>query len=147
MCQRPDRKTKRSATPASKSTARRRVYAKRTLADDSAETKPARKSGKISPASVVVDQLNEIQAGRGSGPVKVSPTSTVDVTNLGKVFFPKKKLTKGDLMRYYATVAPFVLPVMADRPLVLKRFPNGVTAPAFFQQNAGDPPDRSLLMR
>lgn len=141
MCQRPDRKTKRSATPASKSTARRRVYAKRTLADDSAETKPARKSGKISPASAVVDQLNEIQAGRGSGPVKVSPTSTVDVTNLGKVFFPKKKLTKGDLMRYYATVAPFVLPVMADRPLVLKRFPNGVTAPAFFQQNAGDPPE------
>jgi bifunctional non-homologous end joining protein LigD len=132
---------KRSATAASKSRARRRIYAKRTLADDSVEIKPARKSGKMSAATSVIEQLNEIQTTGGSGSVKVSPAATVDVTNLSKVFFPKKKLTKGDLMRYYATVAPFVLPVMADRPLVLKRFPNGVTEPAFFQQNAKDPPD------
>ena len=66
---------------------------------------------------------------------------SIDITNLGKVFFPKNKLTKGDLMRYYTTVAPFILPVMADRPLVLKRFPNGVTGPSFFQQNAGETPE------
>jgi bifunctional non-homologous end joining protein LigD len=134
-------KSKRAVTSALKSTTRRRIYAKRTLTDDAAEKKPGRRSGKFSPASNVIDQLNEIQAGSGSGSVKVGSTASVDVTNLGKVFFPKKKLTKGDLMRYYATVAPFVLPVMADRPLVLKRFPNGVTASAFFQQNAGNPPD------
>jgi len=92
-------------------------------------------------ASDVVDQLTEIEAGSGAGPVRVGAGTEVDVTNLGKVFFPKKKLTKGDLMRYYATVAPFVLPVMADRPLVLKRFPNGVTGQSFFQQNAGEPPE------
>jgi len=50
-------------------------------------------------------------------------------------------ITKGDLLRYYATVAPYVLPVMTDRPLVLKRFPNGVTGQSFFQQNAGEVPD------
>lgn len=44
-------------------------------------------------------------------------------------------------MRYYATVAPLVLPVMKDRPLVLKRFPNGVDGQAFFQQNAGETPE------
>ena len=48
------------------------------------------------------------------------------VTNLHKLFWPKQKLTKGDLMRYYARVAPFILPAVADRPLVMKRFPNGV---------------------
>lgn len=133
-------KKKRSTSSVSKSTARRRTYAKRTVDDKTPGKRPARKTRKISAASEVVNRLNEIQAGTESGSLKVSPAATVEVTNLGKVFFPKKKLTKGDLMRYYATVAPFVLPVMADRPLVLKRFPNGVTAPAFFQQNAGDPP-------
>ena len=48
-----------------------------------------------------------------------------EVTNLHKVFWPKE-LTKGDLMRYYVRVSPFILPVVADRPLVMKRFPNGI---------------------
>ena len=38
------------------------------------------------------------------------------------MFWPKLKLTKGDLIRYYVEVAPFILPVVADRPLVMKRF-------------------------
>ena len=38
----------------------------------------------------------------------------------------RSKLTKGDLLRYYATVSPFILPAVDDRPLVMKRFPNGV---------------------
>ena len=88
----------------------------------------------------VIRSLQDIEDGARSGAVEVEGQSLA-VTNLNKVFFPKKKLTKGDLMRYYATVAPFVLPVMKDRPLVLKRFPNGVTSDAFFQQNAGETPD------
>ena len=59
------------------------------------------------------------------------PTATaLKVTNLHKLFWPKLKLTKGDLMRYYARVAPFILPAVADRPLVMKRFPNGVAGAA-----------------
>ena len=54
----------------------------------------------------------------------------LDVTNLHKIFWPKLKLTKGDLFRYYVQVAPCMLPAVADRPLVMKRFPNGVAAPA-----------------
>ena len=131
-----------------KSSARRRIYAQRTVTDDAEnKKKPAAKAAKkrtgkaAKPASDVVAQLTAIQDGSGSGKLNVEKSVSMDVTNLGKVFFPKKKLTKGDLMRYYATVAPFVLPAMEDRPLVLKRFPNGVTAPAFFQQNAGEPPE------
>ncbi|MEO5902644.1 MAG: hypothetical protein ABIQ55_01385, partial [Gemmatimonadaceae bacterium] len=130
-----------------KSSARRRIYAQRTIIDDDGDTKKATKKGTrtttktVKPASGVVAHLTEIQNSSGSGKLDVDNGVSMDVTNLGKVFFPKKKLTKGGLMRYYAAVAPYVLPAMADRPLVLKRFPNGVTGPSFFQQNAGEPPD------
>ena len=46
------------------------------------------------------------------------------------------KLTKGDLLRYYAQVSPLILPAVADRPLVMKRFPNGIDKPAFYQQRS-----------
>src|SRR5262249_32965199 len=63
------------------------------------------------------------------------------VTNLHKIFWPKQKFTKGDLFRYYVEVAPVLLPVIADRPLVMKRFPNGVAAAPFYQHRAEQPPD------
>jgi len=62
------------------------------------------------------------------------------VTNLQKVFWPKQKLTKGDLFRYYVRVSPALLPAIADRPLVMKRFPNGVAAQPFYQHRAPDVP-------
>ena len=127
-----------AAKNVTKSKARRRVYAQRTL---EIPAKTGRKKSRSIDSNGIVEQLNEIQEENGSGSVKVASGVALDVSNLGKVFFPKKKLTKGDLLRYYATVAPFILPVMTDRPLVLKRFPNGVTGPSFFQQNAGDVPD------
>jgi bifunctional non-homologous end joining protein LigD len=58
----------------------------------------------------------------------------VRLTSLSKPYFPEAGLTKGDLLRYYAEVAPFILPAVADRALVMKRFPNGIDAPAFYQQ-------------
>jgi bifunctional non-homologous end joining protein LigD len=56
------------------------------------------------------------------------------------VFWPKLKLTKGDLFRYYARVSSWILPVLADRPLVMKRYPNGVDAKPFYQHRAEEPP-------
>ena len=56
------------------------------------------------------------------------------------MFWPKQKLTKGDLLRYYVEAAPFIMPAVADRPLVMKRFPNGIAAPPFYQHRAPDPP-------
>jgi bifunctional non-homologous end joining protein LigD len=61
---------------------------------------------------------------------------TLEVSKLDKVFFPGDGYTKGDVMRYYARVAPFILPTLRDRPLVLRRFPNGITGQAFYQQKA-----------
>ncbi len=74
---------------------------------------------------------------RGSGRLALAD-GTIDVGNLNKPLWPKLKLTKGDLMRYYVQVAPYLLPVVRDRPLVMKRFPNGVESDAFYQQRAPD---------
>ncbi len=95
-------------------------------------------STKIAPPapSALIDQLNAIEKGNGSGVLRLPDGLTLEVSNLGKVFWPKLKITKGDLMRYYVRVAPFILPVVNDRPLIMKRFPNGVDGPAFYQQRA-----------
>lgn len=86
----------------------------------------------------VIEQLNGIEAGRGDGIVVLPDGSSLDVTNLRKVFWPAGRQTKGALLRYYVSVAPVILPVVADRPLVMKRFPNGIAGRTFYQQRAPD---------
>jgi bifunctional non-homologous end joining protein LigD len=86
----------------------------------------------------VVQQLTALEAAKKDGLVTLPGGDTVKVTNLGKLFWPKLKLTKGDLFRYYVQVAPLVLPCVAGRPLVMKRFPNGVGAPAFYQHKVAE---------
>jgi bifunctional non-homologous end joining protein LigD len=60
----------------------------------------------------------------------------VKLTNLKKVFWPAESYTKGDLIAYYETVAPLLLPYLRDRPLVLTRYPDGITGKSFFQKDA-----------
>ena len=86
--------------------------------------------------NAVVEQLRVLEDARRDGTVELPDGGRLGVTNLSKIFWPGPKLTKGDLLRYYATVAPLILPAVADRPLVMKRFPNGVTGPAFYQQRS-----------
>jgi bifunctional non-homologous end joining protein LigD len=58
------------------------------------------------------------------------------LTNLDKVFFPEDGLTKGDLLAWYRLAAPWMLPWLRDRPLVLTRFPDGIHGKSFFQKDA-----------
>ncbi|MBV8807291.1 MAG: DNA ligase D [Acidobacteriaceae bacterium] len=58
-------------------------------------------------------------------------------TNLDKVLFPKDGWTKRDLIEFYDRVSVWLLPHLRDRPLSLKRYPNGIAADYFFQKNAG----------
>lgn len=88
--------------------------------------------------AALIRQLEQIEQGPNSGTLKLPDGSTLEVSNLRKPFWPKSKLTKGDLMRYYVQVAPFILPVVKDRPLIMKRFPNGIGGQAFYQQRAPD---------
>src|SRR5688500_2089543 len=88
--------------------------------------------------TAVLEQLTAIEESGRDGSVDFGDGRSLKVTNLGKIFFPKEKISKGDVMRYYARIADFILPAIKDRPLVLRRFPNGIESEAFYQQNAAD---------
>jgi bifunctional non-homologous end joining protein LigD len=60
---------------------------------------------------------------------------TVQLSHMDKVFFPDDDLRKGDLIDYYRMVAPRMLPYLRDRPIVMARYPDGVTGEAIMQKN------------
>src|SRR5690242_17563 len=60
---------------------------------------------------------------------------TVQLSHMDKVFFPDDDLRKGDLIDYYRMVAPRMLPYLRDRPVVMARYPDGVTGEAIMQKN------------
>ena len=60
----------------------------------------------------------------------------VEPSNLDKVFWPEKGLTKGDLIAYFQRVAACIVPAIRDRPLTVKRYPDGIHGFSFFQKNA-----------
>jgi len=70
---------------------------------------------------------------------RVLPAGLV-FTNTDKVFFPSLGLTKGDVIEYYRRIAPTILPHLADRPLSLRRWPNGIDGDDFFQKDVPDAP-------
>jgi bifunctional non-homologous end joining protein LigD len=63
----------------------------------------------------------------------------VRLTNLAKPFWPELGITKGDLIQYYADVAPFLLPHIRDRAMVMKRYPHGAHSEPFFMKRAPEP--------
>jgi bifunctional non-homologous end joining protein LigD len=93
-------------------------------------------------AGSVAERLDAIEREGGDGVVALGKGKQLSVSNLGKVYFPADGITKGDLLRYYAETARYILPAMKDRPLVLRRFPNGIEGQAFYQQTPdADTPD------
>ena len=73
-------------------------------------------------------------------PQRTSPISPlpreVKFSNLDKVFWPEEKYTKGDLIEYYRSLAPWLLPYLKDRPVVLTRYPDGINGKSFYQKDA-----------
>ncbi len=59
----------------------------------------------------------------------------IKFSNLSKIFWPKEKFTKRDLINYYYSVGEYMLPYLADRPQSLNRFPNGITGKSFYQKD------------
>jgi bifunctional non-homologous end joining protein LigD len=96
-----------------------------------ARVRGARRADASAPPAV------EIPA-RGDALVAVGERE-VKLTNLDKVFWPEPGITKGELLRYYADVAPVLLPHVADRAMVMKRYPNGATGEPFFMKRAPSP--------
>jgi bifunctional non-homologous end joining protein LigD len=94
---------------------------------------PAKSAASL--AKIIAD-LDDIEAAGEEATLQLGPGISLYVSHLNKVFFPDAGVTKGDVMRYYVWVSPYLLPVMQDRPLSLKRFPNGINGASFFQQKA-----------
>ena len=96
--------------------------------------------GRASQETSVLAQLGQLEREGRNGTVSFGGRKSLHVSSLEKVFFEESGITKGDVMRYYALVAPVLLPLIGDRPLILKRYPNGIGGQSFFQQNAGSHP-------
>jgi bifunctional non-homologous end joining protein LigD len=60
----------------------------------------------------------------------------LELTNLDKVMYPKAGFTKGQVIDYYTRIAPYILPHLKDRPVTLKRYPDGVSSEHFYEKNA-----------
>ncbi len=61
-----------------------------------------------------------------------------ELTHTDKIYWPDEKITKGELLEYYKNIAPYILPYLKDRPLSLRRNPNGIKEEGFFHKDAGD---------
>jgi len=109
----------------------RREQASR-VADDAAPRGPRKPDGPREPR----------QPRAPRGPRESSPAAVVEeprqvtITNPGKVFWPDEGYTKADLVGYYERVAPWLLPYLRDRAVVLTRYPDGIHGKSFFQKDA-----------
>ncbi|MGH8942647.1 MAG: TIM barrel protein, partial [Acidimicrobiia bacterium] len=78
--------------------------------------------------------ISAIKEGDGFKPVGLD--RQLRLTNLDKVYFPDEGYTKGDLIQYYASVAPVLLPHLAGRPISMSRYPEGIKGPSFYEKRA-----------
>ena len=91
-------------------------------------------------------EVEEFEEEKRRGPLIAKDSAaevTIDIeehrlklTNLNKVFYPGEGITKRDVINYYDAVAPLIIPHLRDRPLSLKRYPNGINEQFFFQKDA-----------
>ena len=86
---------------------------------------------------VTVEEFLSLERPKGDLIIK-SGREQVAVTSLDRIYWPDEKLTKFDLLSYYLKVADYIMPYLQDRPLILKRYPNGITGHSFFQHNIED---------
>jgi bifunctional non-homologous end joining protein LigD len=93
-------------------------------------------AGRPARPSASRDPERELRTGTSETLDLESDGQRVHLTNLNKVFFPEVGLKKRDLLAYYYRMAEYILPFLRNRPLVLRRYPDGVDGKVFFQKEA-----------
>lgn len=81
--------------------------------------------------------IDELERGNNENVFVDIDGRSLHLTHLHKVYFPREGYTKRNLLAYYYRVGPLLLPFLEDRPLVLRRYPDGINGEAFFQKDAG----------
>ncbi len=139
----PERTARRPAPRSSGRAARRSTRAAPSRpAGTRPDAPPAGPAHPMHPEPAVDDllaQLEELERSRRRGTLVLSDGARLPAGNLHKVFWPEPGVTKGELLRFYLRIAPYLLPVVENRPLVMKRFPDGVDGKSFYQHRAPDP--------
>ncbi len=88
------------------------------------------------PSGSQTDLFASVEETAGGGRLVVVDGRTLKLSNWDKVLFPASGFTKGDLVAYYGRVAEVLLPHLRERALTLKRYPNGVDAPHFYEKQS-----------
>lgn len=102
---------------------------------DSAKTKSMIAAPKKSTRKTLLNPNDEQQVRKVNG-------HDLKFTNLSKIYWPKEKITKRDMINYYYQVAPYILPYLKDRPQSMNRHPNGIAGESFFFKDiTGKAPD------
>ena len=89
---------------------------------------------------VTPEEFLSLQRPKGDLILKVG-RELVSVTSLDRIYWPDEKLTKFDLLCFYLKVADYIMPHLKDRPAILQRYPRGIKAPMFFQQDLESAPE------
>jgi bifunctional non-homologous end joining protein LigD len=89
--------------------------------------------------AISVDEFLALKNPKGNLLLSVD-SENVSLTSLERVYWPAEKLTKFDLLCYYIQISPLILPFLKDRPAILQRWPRGINAPMFFQQDLESAP-------
>ena len=103
------------------------------------QKQPVKRTPAKKGAAISVEEFFSLKQPRGDLIVNVDGQS-VSLTSLERVYWPDEKLTKFDLLCYYLRVSEQLMPFLKNRPAILQRWPRGVNAPMFFQQDLESAP-------
>jgi bifunctional non-homologous end joining protein LigD len=113
-----------------------------------AKNKGKRIRSKVEKGEKMVTAQKMFSAGKLEGDVNVKiGKHVVSLSHLDKIYYPDDRVTKGDLLKYYYEVSKYILPYLRDRPLIMKRYPSGITEPSFHQHNADEVPEYVRAIR